>query len=139
MKLVPVARTAVRTAARIAAAGLCAAGLLAAPFGAVPAGAAVRAGAELTITVTPASGGAYRYLLTCDPDDGSHPRAGHACHALRSVRGQVENLNVEPGPCTHIYAPVDVEVVGRWYGSQIAYHREFPNRCVMQRTLGPVV
>ncbi|MER7368838.1 SSI family serine proteinase inhibitor [Nonomuraea wenchangensis] len=132
MKAVP---TVLRTAA-----ALCAAALVAVPLAASPASAATQAGADLVITVTAAKGGgAYRYLLTCDPDGGSHPRPGDACRTLQSVDGTVEELDVDPGPCLHVYAPVDVKVVGGWYGRRIAYHHEFPNRCLMSRTLGPVV
>ncbi|MCK2217599.1 subtilase-type protease inhibitor [Actinomadura sp. ATCC 31491] len=123
-----------------APASLTAALLTAGPLAAPPAAAAARAGADLVITVTPVhGGGAYRYFLSCDPDDGGHPRPGHACYALRAVNGVVEDLDVDPGACTKQYSPVDVDIVGRWRGREIGYHREFPNKCVMDRTLGPVV
>ncbi|QYC43689.1 Subtilisin inhibitor-like protein 7 [Nonomuraea coxensis DSM 45129] len=152
MKAAPTAlRTALRTTGlrttglrttglRGAAAGLCAAVLVAVPLAAAPASAAGRAGADLAVTVTGAGGsGAYRYLLTCDPTGGSHPRPADACAALHSVGGRVDALDVDPGPCTQIHAPVHAEVAGRWYGRPIAYHHDFPNRCLMIRTLGPVV
>ncbi|WP_170222933.1 SSI family serine proteinase inhibitor [Nonomuraea turkmeniaca] len=126
-------------ARRTAALGICAAAILSAPFCSLPAGAAV-AGAKLRITVTPdAGGGAYTMRLTCDPDRGSHPRPAPACDVLRSVDGHIEDLDVNPGPCTLIYLPVEVEVSGIWRGEPIEYQREFPNSCVMERTLGPLV
>ncbi|MFG1707931.1 SSI family serine proteinase inhibitor [Nonomuraea sp. M3C6] len=133
--------TLVLTAARrMAALGLCAAATLAAPFAALPArAAAAAAGADLYITVTPIAGGAYSMHLTCDPDGGLHPRPVEACDALRGVDGYFESLDVNPGPCPLIYDPVEVEVNGHWYGRPNPYFEEFPNRCVMERKLGPVV
>lgn len=130
--------TFVLTAARRPAAlGLCAAAILVAPSGALPAAAA--SGAELYITVTPVDGGAYAMRLACDPDGGTHPRPADACDVLRAVDGWIGDLDVDPGPCPLIYLPVDVEVTGDWRGREVSYHRQFPNDCVMRRTLGPVV
>ncbi|WP_171074450.1 SSI family serine proteinase inhibitor [Nonomuraea basaltis] len=126
------------TARRMAALGLCAAAVLATPFGTLPATAAA-SGAELYITVTPADGGAYAMHLTCDPDGGAHPRPVAACDVLRQVDGWIEDLNVDPGPCPLIYMPVNVDVTGHWSGREVSYHHVFPNSCVMERTLGPVV
>ncbi|WP_043614732.1 SSI family serine proteinase inhibitor [Nonomuraea candida] len=130
----PFAHTVAR---RLAVLGLGAAATLAAPFASLPAVAA--ASAQLTITVTPEAGGAYAVRLFCDPDGGLHPRPELACDAVRSVNGYIEDLNYDPGPCQLILAPVDVTVEGHWYGMPVSYLRQFPNECVMKRTLGPVV
>ncbi|MEO3868989.1 SSI family serine proteinase inhibitor [Nonomuraea sp. B12E4] len=130
--------TVVLTAARRAAAiGLCVAATLAAPFAALPAAAA--AGADLYITVTPRDGGAHSMRLTCDPDAGIYPRPREACKALHEVNGYFRDLNVNPGPCPLIWDPIEVEVNGHWYGRPNPYYQEFPNPCVMERKLGPVV
>jgi hypothetical protein len=122
---------------RTAAFAVCAA--LAVPFSASPA-AAQEAGAELFITVTPADGGAYSTRLTCDPDGGLHPGPEAACDVLRQVDGYVEDLDVDPGRlCPRIYQPVDVEVNGHWYGRPASYYETFPNPCVMESKLGPLV
>lgn len=126
-------------ARRSAVLGLFAAAILSAPFGTLPAAAAAPPGAELDITVTPHDDGAYGMHLHCDPDGGNHPRPVEACDVLREADGWIEGLDVDPGPCPLIYLPVDVEVNGHWYGREVSYHREFPNDCVMNRTLGPVV
>ncbi|HEX4815887.1 MAG TPA: SSI family serine proteinase inhibitor [Nonomuraea sp.] len=125
-------------ARRMAALGLSAVAVVAAPGAAPPAAAATPA-ADLFITVTPKDGGAYAMRLRCDPDGGTHPRPGKACDALRTVDGWVDDLDVDPGPCPMIYLPVDVEVTGNWYRRAVSYRHEFPNECVMRRTLGPVV
>ncbi|MEV4174146.1 SSI family serine proteinase inhibitor [Nonomuraea sp. NPDC049709] len=124
-------------ARRLAALGLCAAATLAMPFTALPAGAAT--GAELFITVTPIADGAYSMRLTCDPDGGLHPRPEAACAVLRDVDGHMDALNVDPGPCPLHIDPVRVEVAGYWYDMPVSYRAEFPNRCVMERKLGPLV
>lgn len=124
-------------ARRLAALGLCAAATLTVPFAALPANAA--SGAESIITITPADGGAYAFRLTCDPDGGVHPRPREACDALRGVDGWFGNLDVDPGPCPLNWDPVRVEVRGHWYGRPNPYQEQFPNRCVMERKLGPVV
>ncbi|MGW4795123.1 SSI family serine proteinase inhibitor [Nonomuraea sp. NPDC004297] len=124
------------TARRLAALGLCAAASLAA-FATPPAHAAP-AGAVLYITVTPVSDGAYSMRLTCDPDGGLHPYPVDACDAIRSVDGDLFALNYNPGPCPKNYDPVRVEVRGHWYGQPISFDEKFSNRCVMERTLGPV-
>lgn len=124
-------------ARRLAALGLCVTATLTAPFAALPANAA--SGADFIITIDPATGGAYVMRLTCDPDGGIHPRPGAACGVLREVHGNVEALNVNPGPCPKDYAPVDVTVEGHWYERPVSYHNEFHNRCLMERVLGPVV
>jgi Subtilisin inhibitor-like len=116
---------------------LCVTATLAVPFAALPADAA--SGADLIITIDPAAGGAYALRLTCDPDGGIHPRPGSACGVLREVDGEVEALNVNPGPCPRNYDPVDVTVEGHWYDMPVSYHNEFHNRCLMERTLGPLV
>ncbi|MBF8189139.1 serine protease [Nonomuraea sp. K274] len=128
---------ALTAARRVAALGLCVAATLAAPFAALPASAA--AGADLYITVTPSNSGAYSMHLTCDPDGGLHPRPARACDVLRDVDGWIERVNVNPGPCPMIYLPVEVKINGEWYGRPTTYQREFPNKCVMDRRLGPIV
>lgn len=127
--------TAVLTAARRAAA--LALGSAAILFGALP--AAAQPGAELRLTVTPTDDGAYANHLTCEPDGGGHPRPVAACDVLREVDGRIQDLDVDPGPCPMVYMPVTVQADGHWYGRPVSYHREFPNSCVMERTLGPVV
>jgi hypothetical protein len=129
--------TAVR---RSAALGLCAAAALVVPFGASPAAAAPDdAGALIFLTVTPHNGGAYSMRLTCDPDGGTHPQPQTACDALREVDGYIEGLDVDPGPCPYIFDPVGVEANGHWYGNPVSYAETFPNKCVMDRKLGPLV
>jgi hypothetical protein len=128
---------ALTAARRMIAIGLCAAATLAAPFAVLPASAA--AGAELYITVTPVNGGAYSLRLICSPDGGLHPQPNAACDELRAVDGWIDRVNVNPGPCPMIYLPVDVRVRGHWYGRPTSYHREFSNKCVMDRRLGPIV
>ncbi|GAA3656928.1 hypothetical protein GCM10022224_019990 [Nonomuraea antimicrobica] len=130
----PLVLTVVR---RLVALGLCTAAALALPFTARPANAA--AGAVLIITVTPQAGGAYSMRLTCDPDGGVHPRPREACAVLRRVDGDVEALNVNPGPCPLIHDPVDVRVHGHWYDRPVSYVAEFVNRCALDRKLGPVI
>ncbi|AQZ70009.1 hypothetical protein BKM31_00370 [[Actinomadura] parvosata subsp. kistnae] len=125
--------TAVR---RIATLGLCAAAALAGPFTTLPAHAA--AGADLIITVTPRTDGAYSMRLTCDPDGGLHPYPSEACDALRSVDGRVYDLDLDSRPCPLIWDPVDVEVRGHWYERPEVYYERFPNRCTMEHRLGPV-
>ncbi|UBU10811.1 SSI family serine proteinase inhibitor [Nonomuraea gerenzanensis] len=123
-------------ARRLAVLGLCAAAALAGPFTTLPANAA--AGADLYITVTPRDGGAYSMHLTCDPDGGFHPFPRAACGALHEVDGYLARLDVDPGPCPLIWDPVEVEATGHWYGRPNSYYEEFPNRCVLERRLGPV-
>ncbi|MFC7100137.1 SSI family serine proteinase inhibitor [Nonomuraea rubra] len=72
------------------------------------------------------------------PGRGLHPYPGAACDALRSVDGYLRDLEVDPGPCPMIWDPVEVEAQGHWYGRPESYYEEFPNRCVLERELGPV-
>ncbi|MGW0808089.1 SSI family serine proteinase inhibitor [Nonomuraea sp. NPDC002799] len=125
----------ITTARRMAAIGLCAAVTL--TLAALPAAADV--GADSYITVTPRDGGAYSMRLICDPDGGYHPHPGAACHELRRVDGYYRALDVDPGPCPRIWDPVEITVHGHWYGRPNPYHEVFPNRCEMERKLGPVV
>ncbi|MGN9841769.1 SSI family serine proteinase inhibitor [Nonomuraea sp. H19] len=125
-------------ARRMVSLGLCTAAILTVPLGTSPAGA-VTAGVDLYITVTSSEGSAYSTRLTCDPDRGAHSQPVAACDALRQVDGRISDLDVDPGPCPLVYAPVQVSVHGHWYGQRVAHYEEFSNSCAMERKLGPVV
>ncbi|SDN53199.1 SSI family serine proteinase inhibitor [Allokutzneria albata] len=114
--------------------------VLAAPAGAAPRTAPPAAVLVLTSNpgenVTPT---ARRVVLTCAPDNGSHPLPVAACAVLASTGGYISALRVDRDAiCPLIYDPVTVSSTGTWQGRQVREQITFPNRCVLIAETGPV-
>ncbi|MBT2227069.1 SSI family serine proteinase inhibitor [Nonomuraea sp. NEAU-A123] len=78
-------------------------------------------------------------ILTCDPDDGTHPTPAAACALLRKVSGDPAKLNVVPDPlCTTEYQPHTVLVRGRWRGVAVKFSHLYTNACQMKAAGGAV-
>ena len=124
--------------APIAVAALLAA--LTAPAGAAPRTTSPAAVLMLTSnpgeTVSPA---AKRVLLTCAPDNGTHPAPRASCAVLAAADGIISALRISRDAiCPMIYDPVTVSAIGVWLGRQIRERMTFPNRCVLIAETGPV-
>ena len=127
------------------------AGLLLTTLAALPAAAGTRVTAGLppirprstfTLTVNngekPDPATARSIKLTCEPAGGTHPDPETACKQLAQVNGDFGALNVNPGPCILIWAPVTVTAKGTWRGTPVSYQETFPNSCVLGRQTGAV-
>ena len=110
---------------------------LAAPAGAIP-----RAAATLVLTSNPgevATPAARRVVLTCAPDNGTHPSPSASCAVLAETGGSISALRVDrEAICPLIYDPVTVTETGVWLGRQVRERMTFPNSCVLVAYTGPV-
>lgn len=67
--------------------------------------------------------------LRCGPTGGSHPDAAGACATLEQVDGDFDALVPLGLFCPEYYAPVAVEVGGRWRDRAVTFEHEYGNRC----------
>ncbi|MET8555340.1 SSI family serine proteinase inhibitor [Streptomyces sp. NPDC004959] len=72
------------------------------------------------------------------PASGTHPHAAGACAALASVGGRLDQLRGTPRNCVKRYEPVTVSVTGSYLGRPTAWHRTYPNPCVLGEETGDV-
>ncbi len=101
--------------------------------------AAADAGAGMFLTVSGSENTWIRgVLLHCDPPGGSHPAAEAACADLAAAGGDFDALPGDPHRCTKEYDPVTATATGTYNGRPVAWHRTFPNACVMDGITGPV-
>ncbi|MBT2488465.1 subtilase-type protease inhibitor [Streptomyces sp. ISL-96] len=78
-------------------------------------------------------------LLQCAPGpSGPHPDATGACAALDKAKGDFDTLPGNPRACTKQYEPVTVSASGSWRGVPMAWHKTYPNACVLETATGPV-
>ncbi|MEV6976397.1 SSI family serine proteinase inhibitor [Kitasatospora sp. NPDC093806] len=98
---------------------------------------------SLRLTITPGedhlTGRPRVVTLNCPPDSTtSHPDPVTACLTLDPVDGDLDELDVDPGPCTSEYAPFTVTASGTYEGRSVHQERAFGNRCTLLRTTGAV-
>ena len=67
--------------------------------------------------------------LKCEPTGGSHPDAAGACATLEQVDGDFDALLSQGLFCPDYYAPVAVEVGGKWRDRTVTFEHEYGNRC----------
>lgn len=72
------------------------------------------------------------------PADGSHPHPAAACAGLAAADGQFDQLSGPRHACTKQYAPVTVSATGSYLGRPTAWHRTYPNLCVLEAETGAV-
>ena len=103
------------------------------------------------VSVTPASArdavdaADERRSAAGDRDAPAATRRRHPPEGRRGLRGRRQVWRrpegdagrANPRACFMIYAPVTVSAQGNWHGSH-AFHREFPNTCVMRDKTGSV-
>ncbi|MGX1883021.1 SSI family serine proteinase inhibitor [Streptomyces sp. NPDC055287] len=78
-------------------------------------------------------------LLECAPGpSGHHPDASAACAALGKANGDFDKLPGNPRACTKQYEPVTVSATGSWGGVPTAWHKTYPNACVLDTATGAV-
>jgi hypothetical protein len=70
--------------------------------------------------------------LRCGPTGGSHPDAAGACATLAQVDGDFDALLSLGMFCPEYYAPVAVEVGGKWRDRTVTFEHEYGNRCVAE-------
>ncbi|GAA3679075.1 hypothetical protein GCM10022224_049080 [Nonomuraea antimicrobica] len=86
------------------------------------------------------AGTAERWVLTCHPDDGTHPDPFAACDRLRRIGGDLERIRFRPDvPCPRIFDPVRVEINGWFYGQHKHFDEHYPNPCFVEKIASPIV
>jgi subtilisin inhibitor-like len=78
--------------------------------------------------------------LMCQPDGGSHPDAKSACRAIKSARGDFDNLPDSPtfAACTMEYRPVTASARGYWHGHRVHWKHKYANPCTLRADTGVV-
>jgi hypothetical protein len=109
------------------------------PF-AIPDVAGTQPETSLVLTVVTSNGDSESVGLSCDPPDGTHPNAKHACAELHAAQGDFESLpgEQEQTMCTMEYLPVTAQAEGTWHGEQVTWQQEFGNACTLRTATGAV-
>lgn len=87
---------------------------------------------SLTLTVRPyeGTGAAHTVLLTCDPDEGTHPTPALACQDLAEADGDVTKVGDRETACTdHLEDPKIGTARGHWQGRVVNQEVVFGNPC----------
>ncbi|MFJ5120596.1 SSI family serine proteinase inhibitor [Kitasatospora sp. NPDC088548] len=79
------------------------------------------------------------FVLTCDPNGGTHPDPDAACAALTAADGDFDRLVGDPDRfCPDYYDPVTADAEGEWNGQRVAWQKTFTNQCFLERATTPV-
>jgi hypothetical protein len=92
-------------------------------------------GGRLKIAVEDPGGRWRSYLLTCDPDGGTHPLPQVACRSLESADEPFVTPTSRPAGrrCYPLASTVHAVVTGTWHGRPVAVTFDRSNTCTASR------